>query len=339
MKGTFEMKLLMAVCVINAMNASVHALSPSVGLGVKVVDESNRVFAGIPVTCVFPDKTRFGADDYSIVTNMTGNDGIAWFHGRASNGWVEYGMIKKEGFYSIDAIRTRFANVTGTVSKEWLPYNDVQTITLQQFIKPIPLWVRNDSRGWTHDLTTAPDKKFSYDFVKGDWMPPFGKGEHADLEFKSLPREDFGMGMGPSGIPDPAFRDTISAEFIGQDNGVVKVTPPPNAVLKVRTAPHDGYGRSFRVWYGRTKTMQIDKSLDDDACHVFRIRTVKDRDGKIISALYGKVYGGFALTYKVEEHPSGVSFTYYLNPTPNDRNLEWDMEHNLCPTRESFNQP
>jgi len=26
-----------------------------------------------------------------------------------------------------------------------------------------------------------------------------------------------------------------------------------------------------------------------------------------------------------------VEFLYYLNPTPLDRNLEWDMKNNLCP--------
>ena len=25
------------------------------------------------------------------------------------------------------------------------------------------------------------------------------------------------------------------------------------------------------------------------------------------------------------------AFLYYLNPAPNDRNLEWDMKNNLCP--------
>lgn len=43
-----------------------------------------------------------------------------------------------------------------------------------------------------------------------------------------------------------------------------------------------------------------------------------------MSALYGKVYGDF----RVNEL-RGVSFTYYLNPTPNDRNLEFDRKTNF----------
>jgi hypothetical protein len=34
-------------------------------------------------------------------------------------------------------------------------------------------------------------------------------------------------------------------------------------------------------------------------------------------AHYGKIYGDF------------MNFTYYLNPTPNDRNVEFDPKRNL----------
>lgn len=51
---------------------------------------------------------------------------------------------------------------------------------------------------------------------------------------------------------------------------------------------------------------------------------------KIRSAIYGKMYGDFKIVGK-KNVIKGVSFLYYLNPTPNDRNLEWDMTNNLCP--------
>ena len=50
--------------------------------------------------------------------------------------------------------------------------------------------------------------------------------------------------------------------------------------------------------------------------------------------LYGKIYGDFDV-----ETLCGVSFIYYLNPTPNDRNLEWDMKINLCPTPGDIGNP
>lgn len=333
------MKFLLVMCVVNAFAASAYALSPKVALRVRVMDEDSRFLSEIPVACIFPDKTRLGDDDYSIVTNRTGRDGTAQFNGRSYNGWVEYGMIERNGYYSIDAIRTGFTNVVGIAMRKWQPYDEIHIITMQKKGDAIPLFVRNEDLGWSCDLTTAPDRKFYYDLVKGDWLLPFGKGVKADIEFRLLPRKDLGPGLGPSGIPGRSFRDEIILKFIGDGNGIVSMTPPPNAVLKIREAPVDGYEQQCSSWSGRDSRMQRKQSEYNAKCQAFRIRTEKNLEGKVVSALYGKVYGGFPLTYKVLDHPSGVYFTYYLNLTPNDRNLEWDMEHNLCPVRESFNQP
>lgn len=46
--------------------------------------------------------------------------------------------------------------------------------------------------------------------------------------------------------------------------------------------------------------------------------------GNIISAQYGKIYGDF------------LAFTYYLNPSPNDRNVEFDPDQNLFGGRDRF---
>jgi hypothetical protein len=60
--------------------------------------------------------------------------------------------------------------------------------------------------------------------------------------------------------------------------------------------------------------------------HFFWVRTVKDHEGNIVSAHYGKIYGDF------------MQFTYYLNPTPNDRNIEFDPKQNLLQGLQSFEQ-
>jgi hypothetical protein len=53
-------------------------------------------------------------------------------------------------------------------------------------------------------------------------------------------------------------------------------------------------------------------------------------EGKLITANYGKIYG--ELIYGgTEKNLSGgmVRLIYYFNPTPNDRNLEFDGKNNL----------
>ena len=50
----------------------------------------------------------------------------------------------------------------------------------------------------------------------------------------------------------------------------------------------------------------------------------KNESGKIVSALYGKIHGEIGYSWT-----RGIRFIYYLNPTPNDRNLEFDPSRNL----------
>lgn len=317
------------------------AISAKAAFTARVVDEeTGDGIMGMMVVCPLPSsKNIFGDLGYTVVTNLTDKSGEVRFAGKVYDDEIQYFVMNRSGYYPLSGMRIRFTNMTETFVKKWLPYDEVQTITLQKIGKKIPLFVKEARPKRNQDLTTGPDRKFGYDLVKGDWMPPFGRGEHADIEFNLLPREDFGMGMGPSGIPDLAFRDTVQVKFVGKDNGIVKVSPPLCAALKVRTAPEGGYLSKFNIWFGQTKTMQDDTNIDKGACHAFRVRTVKNAQGEIVSALYGKIYGDFRLTYGYCLIPTGVSFTYYLNLMPNDRNLEWDMEHNLCPVRKSFNQP
>ena len=49
----------------------------------------------------------------------------------------------------------------------------------------------------------------------------------------------------------------------------------------------------------------------------FRVRTKSDENGNVVSTRYGKIYGDLA------------QFTYYLNPTPNSRNIEFDPKQDL----------
>ena len=320
---------------------SPFAVSAKAALSIRIVEESTGDgVEGVSVACILPSSVNiFGDTGYTIVTNATDRKGEVHFRGKVYNDRVECFVVDRPGYYPLPYLKVWFTNITESIVKKWLPYDEVQVVTLQKKDNPIPLFVREEDEGWYQDLTTAPDRKFRYDFVKGDWMPPFGKGEYADMEFKVLPRENFGIGRGPSGRPKPYFRDTISVAFVGEGNGIVKVEPLPNAVLKVRTAPENGYQQNFWIWSGLTKTMQSDDSTDKNACHAFRIRTVRNEHGEIVHSYYGKIYGDFAMRFNRDSTPRGVYFTYYLNLTPNDRNLEWDMKHNLCPVRGSFNQP
>jgi len=65
------------------------------------------------------------------------------------------------------------------------------------------------------------------------------------------------------------------------------------------------------------------------------VRTVLDEKGNILSALYGKIHGDITVSGTLRE-TSKIIFTYYLNPTPNDRNIEFDPNKNLFGGRDRF---
>jgi hypothetical protein len=54
-----------------------------------------------------------------------------------------------------------------------------------------------------------------------------------------------------------------------------------------------------------------------------------DDSGNVKSALYGKIPGNFRFYAGTKAPTSGMGFDYYLNPTPNDRNVEFDPKRNL----------
>ena len=220
----------------------------------------------------------------------------------------------------------------------WQPDNLVATIKLQRIECPIALFVKQfEDEGADYvgsDLFAKGDGRLLLDMMKGEWLPPVGNGEHADVVFTRLPHEDLGIGTNFNGLTATSYRDSMSVSFVGDGNGLVEVACSDSAGLMIRTAPQDGYRQNYLCWKGRMKDLKHASHFDKRRNFAFRIRTRRDGNGKITSAYYGKIYGdiNFKKLFGVDtEAVAAPSFLYYLNLTPNDRNLEWDMKTNLCP--------
>ena len=172
----------------------------------------------------------------------------------------------------------------------------------------------------------------AYDLLKNDWMPPWGNGDFGDMSFackKTVLGEE--PHRYPSGIHTNQFyRCDVRVTFPGKGNGMIESMPSKLAGIKLRVAPETGYYAERICWRGRMTRTEYKDNFDEDRCYYIRIRTEFDESGNVRKAIYGKIYGDF----KLEDKKNGikdVSFLYYLNPTPNDRNLEWDRKNNLCP--------
>ena len=182
----------------------------------------------------------------------------------------------------------------------WQPDNLVVTLRLQRVEHPLPLFVKHvgaydygmsiggNSR---EDLFSKGNGVLQFDFMKGEWLPPVGNGETADVEFRRLPHEDLGEGVNGAGVKGRSYRDSMSVKFLGEGNGLMEMKTLRDAGLKIRMAPAEGFSQDFVCWHTKGKDLQPIDSFNKDRCFCFRIRTRKNDKGEIVEAYYGKIYG------------------------------------------------
>lgn len=204
---------------------------------------------------------------------------------------------------------------------------------------PIPLKVKEVEmpEGKSNDKNILLEKDISYDLDKGDWLPPYGQGKNVDVVF-TLNKVIQGCEVReyPSGIKtNILYRYNVDVKFPGAGNGLMEAEPHAESPVKLCVAPENGYKAEVHHSFGRVSTTRYN---NQNRCYYFRIRSEIDSSGKIAKAYYGKIYGDFWFEQK-NDCISDICFQYYLNPTPNDRNLEWDMKNNLCPTQERIHNP
>ncbi len=238
--------------------------------------------------------------------------------GEISNG-TKYGT---PGFYPTDSVY----KCTNTIGNKWQPWNPTIEVVVKPIINPIPMYARNV--GSLPDILKIPAKDIpiGFDLMIGDFVAPYGKGIFPDFFFTLTEKVPFVSYRKP-------FDYSLKLTFNNKEDGILSVTPPPlnqgSALRLPRFAPESGYQsplileeRHYLDENGQMMAQQHPENLNKS--FFFRVRTVLDQSGIIKSALYGKISGPIQF-----RSDGGIEFTYYLNPTPNDRNMEFDPKRNL----------
>ncbi len=225
-----------------------------------------------------------------------------------------------------------------------------EIVVLPKISEPIPLLARlvgvgkRDVDGQPGGL--QPDGEIiGFDFAMGEMVAPYGAGKVADILFK-ISNEFKGWKYSDVDLQElrqhPYNRGKSEVELrrqMGNWSAMLEITFPGEyeglveeqrhflsySRLKLpHRAPNEAY---LPTWHYTTNTYSP-SATRTDVGYFLRTRVKLDKDGKIISANYTKVMGDFRL----DARNGGVGFTYYYNPTPNDRNLEFDPDKNLFPT-------
>lgn len=315
-------------------------------LTVYVVDpENNTPLGGANVIANFVDDIGWRAwtepPNPDIAKGVTDFEGLCRLEGRTNCGKSSCWIDKAPTGYYEPAYGENVKYANRSLLGTWQPDDIVVTLAVQRVEHPIPLYVqraildggRNSVGGFD-----GTNSVLRFDFVVGDWLPPEGKGEYADMTVTTEYKLRDIVKDGKYRIQ--VFYDFLSRiEFSGPGNGLVeKSTSGQNCGIRIRTASEDGYVPSKAIRFGRRRKItstvgvypQYYEDSDSDMNYCFRIRSRYDEAGTLVEAYYGKIYGDFRFKGTDKGGFTGMNFLYYLNPTPNDRNLEWDMKNNLC---------
>lgn len=276
----------------------------------RVVDDEGRPVSSARVEAYLSvSDTRDGFTTHSGVTD-TG--GMFTVEGKVKSDMVY--RITKQGSYRTDS--RYWFHAAGAVVEEgrWLPWNPVIEVVLKPKKNPVPMYARR-----VEVEIPLQGQPVGFDLEKADWVKPFGEGVVSDLLVNyALNQVDLWTG-------DQQFILINTNKMCGfQEIELDKASE----YKSVYQAPLSGYSESLKYVLNRTRTEIIEENtLTDSRCLVFRSRVVLDDENHIKSANYGKIYP--PLQYGRVRDAIKMVMTYYFNPTPNDRNLEFDPSRNL----------
>ncbi len=287
------------------------------------------------------DGMSAGPDNkFDCVTNSEGRCAI-WGHGNGREATVAI-MNSQKYYGATETIRFK-----GSLSPVATPWNPVVELRLKAIQNPIPMYAKNlnqmrfpeevvprgqdRKKGWLP--MPADSGTVAFDLQKGDWVAPCGEGVVSDFVFtisrdarvRYLPKNDvFGNEHTSSG-------STIEISVSNHGDGFI---PFPVAEkdrhrgLRLPHAAHlEGYVPVVNKYKIRSPNERTRSNIEEDMNYFFRVRTIRDETGKIVSAHYGKIHGDFVF----DSLGTWITFAYYLNPTPNDRNVEFKRKSSLIP--------
>lgn len=202
----------------------------------------------------------------------------------------------------------------------WQLWNPTLEVRLRKMISPVPLKAK-----WFFDVELpATNITIGYDMLIGDWVAPRGGGVESDVTF-TLVRDYMGRSD---------YASTLTIATAQKHDGFVAISDrdviSQSAFRFPRQAPEIGYDETHIVLSASVRPGQSDKQISSTEAQnlFFRIRTELDESGHVKRALYGKLIGPVECSLH-DTQTGKLRLTYYLNPKPNDRNLEFDPRKNL----------
>ena len=285
---------------------------------VLVVDDEGNPVPNCEAGAIIFDKSTNTRSGYKRTGKMTDANGIASFELSSSHSRVSCGAKAPEGYYRSYGGEFFFKD---PISGVWQPENKQFKVVLNKIKNPIAMYAVSVGMNGKVEIP-AIGKPCGFDLMVSDWVAPHGKGKVSDLVFHFTKEE--------RSRRDYDAKLTITCSNKG--DGFVGIKAPfekdqKSQLVMPYEAPKQGYqSKIVKITHAKPGTATI-AGYDKNQHYFLRVRTVLDKKGNVVSALYGKIQGD------IQFWRSKVTrFTHYLNPTPNDRNVEFDPKKNLIDT-------
>ena len=272
----------------------------------RVVDQD-----GMPVFGARIDggmQTGDGYNDYTPIKGATDTNGEFVVQGKCTNR-IRCG-ITKEGYYASEFVLPNYAYRHSFKDGKWIPYGSQHTVVIKKIINPQPMSFHDER---TSFKVPVYDEWIGFDCEKYDFVSPYGQGVENDMLLRftlnNPTRDDYHMTMEVSFTNNP-YAGAYEMERTGMSEFESVYHADTNAV----------YQQSFMYRFDQSpgKVPEYTAQLKSDKYLIFRTRTKVDSEGRLVSAMYGKIYGNWNFV-----GPGGMSMAQFVfNPRPNDTNLE-----------------
>ena len=296
---------------------------------IRITDEDGSPVAdaGLRIVLGRRNDPRYSSD--KLIESKSGVDGKVVFTANADM-CLSRIDIKKDGHYPC-------------LVDEWhgiCHFDEKQSYTfaLPRRVQPTSLRARKVYLRFTGG--NYPENTWiSYDFEKGDMLPPFGKGEVTDIRFRTTSVQE-GWRMEPEALAfnrqHPDYRNLTTEQFarhFGHWNSKVEIAFPepgsgiipepkfwPYCQLSMPpVAPESNYQPNLTNNFTSRHLLADERK---EPGFFLRTRVKMNTDGSIASAHYAKIVGPISYSY------TKLRFTYYFNAKPNDRGLELALNKN-----------
>jgi len=274
----------------------------------------------------FLDLSQSGARDR--FKGMTDTNGVYVAKGKAvigvCAGFRSDGYYRTEIYQAIDSPCTQTNGHADLVLP--ITWDVMIPVLLKRIRSPIPMYIQNveniNIRKRTGDKIgrVVTNSVAGYDLVRGDIVAPYGRGRIADCEIKYLmkiiSKDDDALPVDCDTVFEACMTNLVDGICRGNPDGAENGRLG-SACISDYNAPVSGYTNTIS-FYRKVRGTKAESNDDRHYLYYFRIRTQTNGVGQVTNALYGKIY-----------RQINGNFTYYLNPTPNDRNVEFDPKRNL----------